>query len=65
MNPLLSYVQIPDGSNNGITAMPALSAVYGYQSEWCGSVLGVSAQGLAMAITCKSFNMPNIDYIIL
>merc|ERR1711997_646715 len=36
----LSYVTIPDASNNGVSAMNAISPL-GFQSNWCGGVLGV------------------------
>ena len=50
----LSYVLIPDGSDNGVTALTPLSP-FGFQTEWCGGVLGASGTTLASSITCRSF----------
>ena len=32
-------MKIPDGSQDGVTPLNALSSLLGYQNEWCGSVL--------------------------
>jgi len=45
-----SYVLIPDGSDNGVTALTPLSP-FGFQTEWCGGVLGASGTTLASSIT--------------
>ena len=50
----LGYVKIPDGSQDGVTPLNALSSLLGYQNEWCGSVLGYTTQTTATSITCKS-----------
>ena len=50
----LSYVQIPDGSVNGITPLPLPPSGWAFQSQYCGALLGLHGTTAPTAITCKS-----------
>ena len=54
----LAYVQIPDGSINGLTPLPLPPSGWAYQSQYCGGLLGLTdaAGGAAIpsAITCNA-----------
>ena len=51
----LAYVQIPEGSINGITPLPIPPSGWAFQSQYCGGVLGLTNDGaiIPTAITCK------------
>ena len=50
----IAYVQIPDGSFDGIAGFPAPLSDNAFQSQYCGGVLGVSGSPVSNVITCKS-----------
>ena len=54
---VISYVAIPDGSQDGITPLNAVFSSLPFQTEWCGSVLGYTGQTFATSIVCKSSMM--------
>ena len=49
----LAYVNIPEGSETGVSALnPSLSAL-AYQSTWCGANLGFTPLAASMNVVCK------------
>ena len=52
----LSYVEIPNGSQNGQTALNSGLSPLAFQSVWCGDELGISGQSVGSSIVCKSTN---------
>ena len=50
----LSYVEIPNGSQNGQTALNSGISPLAFQSVWCGDELGISGQPVGSSIVCKS-----------
>ena len=51
---LLSYVSIPNGSDNGIAPLNSVLSDLAFQNEWCGSVLGYPGTAIQSSIVCKS-----------
>ena len=52
---LLSYVIIPDGSDNGIAPLNSVLSGLAFQNNWCGADLGYTGTtATPSAITCKS-----------
>jgi len=52
----LSYVEIPDGSTNGINAIPTGIDQLGFASTYCGNFLGFDAADAGNAIASDSIN---------
>ena len=52
----LAYVSIPNASENGITPFNSVLSNVAYQSEWCGSNIGVSNAALPASVVCKFFS---------
>jgi len=55
-----AYVQIPDGSDDGLTPIPTFFSTWPFQPQWCGSVLGYTgvAAPLNPATTIVSARQP-------
>ena len=47
----LAYVNIPNGSNDGVTPLAGTMA---FQNRYCGSNMGVDGTAVGMSIVCKS-----------
>ena len=58
----LAYVQIPDGSDDGLTAIPTFFSTWPFQPQWCGSELGYTGVAAPLnpstSIVCKSIGEP-------
>jgi len=50
----LSYVEIPNGSQNGQTALNSGLSPLAFQSVWCGDELGISGQSVGSSIVSSS-----------
>ena len=50
---VLSYVTIPQGSEDGVTILNTLFSTIPFQSQWCGSSLGYTNKAFPMSVTCK------------
>ena len=52
---LLSYVTIPDGSQNGIAPLNSVLSDLAFQNNWCGADLGYTGTtAIPSTIVCKS-----------
>ena len=52
---LLSYVTIPNGSDNGIAPLNSVISGLAFQNEWCGADLGYTGTtATPVSIVCKS-----------
>ena len=49
----LTYVTIPQGSEDGVTILNTLFSTIPFQSQWCGSSLGYTNKAFPMFVTCK------------
>ena len=55
---VLAHVVIPDGSDNGVTALNSVFSAWPFQNLWCGALLGYTGIAAPLApvstIVCKS-----------
>ena len=49
----LTYVTIPQGSEDGVTILNAQFSTIPFQNEWCGSSLGYTNKAFPMSVVCK------------
>ena len=51
-----SHLYIPNLSGDGVTSLPIPTSTEAFISHHCGSVLGIDATDVSLALVCKSCN---------
>ena len=60
-----SHLYIPNLSGDGVTSLPIPTSTEAFISHHCGSVLGIDATDVSLALVCKSRNHMNEYFLKL
>ena len=60
-----SHLYIPNLSGDGVTSLPIPTSTEAFISHHCGSVLGIDATDVSLALVCKSLNHINEYFLKL